>query len=74
MLPQTQRTRKKGCPLKRVERSFELRSGSGLGKAPRPELPIRVRPGERSPYARIFGSIPAEESDEEFAAAVAELS
>jgi hypothetical protein len=35
---------------------------------------IRLRPGEISPYARIFGSIPGDESDEEFAAAVEELS
>ena len=32
-----------------------------------------VRPGQK-PYASIFGLIPGEESDEEFAAAVAELS
>ena len=31
-----------------------------------------VRPGQK-PYASIFGLIPGEESDEEFAAAVAEL-
>lgn len=30
----------------------------------------RLRPGEKSPFGRILGSIPAEESDEEFAAAV----
>ena len=34
----------------------------------------RLRPGEPSVYARILGSIPAEESDEEFAAAIEELS
>ena len=34
----------------------------------------RLRPGEPSVYARILGSIPAEESDEAFAAAVEELS
>ena len=34
----------------------------------------RLRPGERSPYHRILGSIPAEETDEEFAAAVEALS
>jgi hypothetical protein len=34
----------------------------------------RLRRGEPSVYARILGSIPAEESDEEFAAAVEELS
>jgi hypothetical protein len=34
----------------------------------------RLRPGEPSAYARILGSIPAEESDEEFATAVEELS
>jgi len=35
---------------------------------------LRLRPGEVSPYARIFGSIPAEESDEDFLAAVEALS
>jgi hypothetical protein len=35
---------------------------------------IRLRPGERSSIASIFGRIPAEESDEVFAAAVDELS
>lgn len=30
----------------------------------------RLRPGEKSSFSRILGSIPAEESDEEFAAAV----
>jgi hypothetical protein len=30
----------------------------------------RLRPGEKSPFGRIMGGIPAEESDEEFAAAV----
>jgi hypothetical protein len=30
----------------------------------------RLRPGEKSPFNRILGSIPAEETDEEFAAAV----
>jgi hypothetical protein len=34
----------------------------------------RLRPGEKSPYRRIFGVIPAEETDEEFAAAVEALS
>ena len=34
----------------------------------------RLRVGERSAYARILGSIPAEESDEDFAAAVEALS
>lgn len=34
----------------------------------------RLRPGERSPYHRFLGSIPAEETDEEFAAAVEALS
>lgn len=38
------------------------------------EAMIRVRPGEKSPYARLLGSIPAEESDEDFAAAVEALS
>ena len=33
----------------------------------------RLRPGEPPVYARILGSIPAEESDEEFAAAVEDL-
>ncbi len=36
--------------------------------------PTRLRPGEKSPFSRIFGSIPAEETDEEFAAAVEALS
>lgn len=35
---------------------------------------LRLRPGETSPYARLFGSIPAEESDDEFLAAVEALS
>lgn len=35
---------------------------------------IRLRPGERSPFSRILGSIPPEETDEEFAAAVEALS
>jgi hypothetical protein len=34
----------------------------------------RLRPGEKSPFHRILGSIPAEETDEEFAAAVKALS
>lgn len=34
----------------------------------------QLRPGERSPFSRILGSIPAEETDEEFAAAVEALS
>jgi hypothetical protein len=34
------------------------------------EAITRLRPGEKSPFGRILGSIPAEESDEEFAAAV----
>jgi hypothetical protein len=34
---------------------------------------VRLRPGEASAYARILGSIPAEESDEEFEAALAAL-
>ena len=34
----------------------------------------RLRPGEKSVYARILGSIPAEETDEEFAAAVEAMS
>ena len=38
--------------------------------APDYEALARLRPGERSPFSRILGSIPAEESDEEFAAAV----
>lgn len=36
-------------------------------------IAARLRTGERSGFARIFGSIPAEESDEEFAAAVNEF-
>ncbi len=35
---------------------------------------VRLRPGEPSVYASFLGSIPPEESDEEFAAAVDELS
>ena len=35
---------------------------------------VRLKPGEQSVYARILGSIPAEESDEDFAAAVDEMS
>ena len=31
---------------------------------------VRLLPGEKSAYKKILGSIPAEESDEEFAAAV----
>ena len=34
----------------------------------------RLRPGESSPFERILGSIPAEETDEDFAAAVEALS
>jgi hypothetical protein len=34
----------------------------------------RLRPGEASPFGRILGGIPAEETDEEFAAAVEALS
>ena len=34
----------------------------------------RLRPGESSPYARILGRIPIEESDEEFLAAIDALS
>lgn len=34
----------------------------------------RLRPGEKSVYARILGSIPAEETEEEFAAAVEAMS
>ncbi len=34
------------------------------------EAITRLRPGERSPFGKILGSIPAEESDEEFVAAV----
>lgn len=41
-----------------------------------PDFPslTRLRPGERSPFGRILSSIPAEETDEEFAAAVEALS
>jgi hypothetical protein len=38
--------------------------------APDYDALARLRPGERSAFSRILGSIPAEESDEEFAAAV----
>jgi hypothetical protein len=34
---------------------------------------VRLRAGEPSVYARILGSIPGEESDEEFEAALAAL-
>jgi hypothetical protein len=34
---------------------------------------VRLKPGEKSVYAQILGSIPAEESDEEFEAALAAL-
>lgn len=36
--------------------------------------PVRARVGEPSPYAAFIGSVPAEESDEEFAAAVEAMS
>jgi hypothetical protein len=42
--------------------------------APDYQRAIRLRPIEPSVYARIIGSIPAEESDDEFAAAVEALS
>lgn len=35
---------------------------------------VRLRPGERSVYAQILGAIPAEETDEEFLAAIEALS
>ena len=35
---------------------------------------VKVRAGDRSAFARILGVIPAEESDEEFLAAVDALS
>lgn len=38
--------------------------------APEYQVITRLRPGEKSPFGRILSSIPAEESDEEFAAAV----
>lgn len=45
------------------------------GRAQRNAVRVaRLRPGESSPYARILGLIPAEESDEEFLAAVEALS
>ena len=34
---------------------------------------VRLKPGEKSVYAQLLGSIPAEESDEEFNAAVLAL-
>jgi hypothetical protein len=46
-------------PLPEIRRSYQ-------------KLAAAVRPGQK-PYASIFGLIPGEESDEEFAAAVAEL-
>ncbi len=42
--------------------------------APDYQALTRLRPGEKSPFSKIWGSIPAEESDEEFAAAVAAFS
>ena len=42
--------------------------------APDYSVLARLRPGEKSPYDRILGSIPGEETDEEFAAAVEALS
>ena len=36
--------------------------------------PVRVKSGEPSPYAAFIGGVPAEESDEEFSAAVEALS
>jgi len=63
--------------VKMLERTFEVRGPDGLGAKPRPELIgpdfsslIRLRPGEESAFRRILGSIPAEESDEVFVAAV----
>jgi hypothetical protein len=47
-------------PLPEVRRNYQ-------------KVAATVRPGQK-PYASIFGLIPGEESDEEFAAAVAELS
>lgn len=47
-------------PLPEIRRSYQ-------------KLAAAVRPGQK-PYASIFGMIPGEETDEEFAAAVAELS
>ncbi len=38
--------------------------------APDYKAMVRLRPGEQSPFNRILGSIPAEESDDEFADAV----
>ena len=63
--------------VKMLERTFEVRGPEGLGAKPRPELIgpdfsslIRLRPDEESAFRRILGSIPAEESDEVFVAAV----
>ena len=64
-----------------LERTFEVRDPEGLGAKPSLELAardisslIRLRLGEEFPFRRILGSIPAEETDEEFAAAVQALS
>ena len=35
---------------------------------------VRLKPGEKSVYAQMLGRIPAEESDEEFAAAIEAMS
>ena len=59
-----------------VERSFDhdcidapvAEANAQLARA------MRLRAGEPSVYASLLGSIPPEESDEEFAAAVDELS
>jgi len=64
-----------------IERTFELSGAEGLGAKPRPELIgpvlthlhaslIVLRAGEPSSYNRIWGVIPGEESEAEFAEAV----
>ena len=51
-----------------VERSFRLETTPDLSAQ------TRLRSGEPSVYADFLGSIPPEETDEEFAAAVESLS
>lgn len=68
--------------MKFVERSFQLSAPGetvGISDVNGPTITdylamARLKPGEKPAYAAILGVIPAEESDEEFAAAVADLS
>lgn len=63
--------------MKLVERSFRLSAPDETACIPPATMDYleeaRLKPGEESPYAAILGVIPAEESDEDFAAAVAAL-